>query len=173
MPPDPSRNLCARDSRYGWQLGRTITRLLPLALCMQGDFTPSKLSIGWLNCLLYILNFAERSQALADLYTGLFCSIWTVHWVNGFMLNCLLIVFNVSELSQTLVCWAILLYLNCVLDEWIHNELFIGCLEFCCHRLWLICMLSDFALSELLAEWIDFYWTVWWLFWMLLNCHRL
>ena len=32
MPPDPPRSLCARDSMYSWQLGWTITRLLPPAL---------------------------------------------------------------------------------------------------------------------------------------------
>jgi len=37
--------------------------------------------------------------------------------VKTFLLNCPLIVLNVSELSQTLACWAILLYLNCLLGR--------------------------------------------------------
>jgi len=42
---------------------------------MQSDFTLSELSFVYmgtflLNCLLLVLNIAELSQALSDLYTG-------------------------------------------------------------------------------------------------------
>ena len=51
-----------------------------LADCMQGDFTLSELSIVCmgtflLNCLMVVLNVAELSQALADLYAGRLYSI--------------------------------------------------------------------------------------------------
>ena len=34
-------------------------------------------------------------------------------------------------------------------------------------------MQGNFILSELSTGWLDSYWTVYWLSWMLLNCHRL
>jgi len=34
-------------------------------------------------------------------------------------------------------------------------------------------MQGDFTLSELSIGWLESYWTVYWLSWMLLNCHRL
>ena len=52
-----------------------------------------------------ILNVAVLSQTLADLYAGLFYSIWTVYWVTGVFLNYIIVVYilNFAELSQALL----------------------------------------------------------------------
>ena len=95
--------------------------------------TLSELSIGWLESywtvywLYSVLNIAELSQALVDLYAEWFYSIRTVFWVRV-LPNCLLIILNYSELSQAqtalyarrfysiwTVYWVTRVLLNCLL----------------------------------------------------------
>jgi len=100
-------------------------------------------------CWLQInkLNFAEMSQALADLW---FYSIWTVYWATRVLLIELskLVGVDVAELSQALswsVCRVILSYPNCLLGDWSITKLCNGC----CYRLLVIFMQADFTLSVL------------------------
>ena len=61
--------------------------------CLLGDYV-----LG----ILVVLNVAEQSQALADLYAAWFYSIWTLYWMSKILLNGILVVLNVAELSQAL-----------------------------------------------------------------------
>ena len=84
---------------------------------------------------MVVLNDAELSQALADLYRGWFYSIWTAYWVTRFLLNCQLDGLNIAELSQVLAElygeWFYSIYVNCLLGDYILTELSTGWLKYC------------------------------------------
>ena len=60
-----------------------------LVIFKQADFTLSELSIESFWTEYGFIAFFELSQAVADLYTGWFYSIWTAYWVSRVLLNCL------------------------------------------------------------------------------------
>jgi len=111
-----------------------------------------------LNGIVVVLNVAELSQGLANLYAAWFFSIWTVYWVSRVLLKDILVVWNVVELTWS-VCKVIFsIWTVYWVTRIFSTELYIGCLE--CWR----------ALTELCAGWhnylsfgwVDYYWTVNW-----------
>jgi len=121
-------------------------------ICKQSDFFLSELFISWLESLvlnyqLIVLNVAELSQALVDLYAGWFYPIWTVYWVTGVLLNCII---DVAELPQALgdfyggwfyFIWIVYwVFLNCI---WLY------CISLNCHRH----LLFDELTAAVLSSW--------------------
>jgi len=100
-----------------------------------------------------VLNVAKLPQALADLYAGSIYSIWTVYWVDTFLLNCLLIDLNVFELSQALTDLYAVLFCSIWTVYWV-NGFILNCLLIALN----VVKLSQ-VLNELCVGWFYSIWT--------------